>query len=156
VYNVGAPPENTSALEHEWSVTCHDEIKKYNLPPYDYKDVHVWAFYQGLIILNRMVSDGRPGVKNIKIEELVSSRDSFVELVKYLTHGEIEYPEELLDTIYPWAFKPFREDIIIRADPVSEYLGWPDWKKEAFAKIVKAEALETFKRHGYSFNVIEQ
>jgi len=153
IYNVGAPPENTSALEHEWSVTCHDEIRKYGLPPYTYEDVHIWAFYQGLIILNRMISDGRPGVRNIRVEELISNRSAFVELVKYLTHGEIDYPEELLETIYSWVFKPSREDIIIRADPISEYLNWPDWKKEAFAKIVKPEALETFKKHGYSFEV---
>ena len=143
-------PDDISGVEHEWNVTCHDEIKKYNLKPYDRKDIHIWSSYQGMIILNRMVSDLRPGIKNVRIEQIASERDKFSEVVDYLTHGTITYEKALLDLIYSSVNTPFRDWDVIRDNPEKEYSEWPDWKKEAFDKIVKEETINMFKQHGYS------
>lgn len=148
--NMNMPPDNHSGVEHEWQVTCHDEIKKYNLTPYNREDIHIWSSYQGMLILNRMVSDLRPGIRNMRIEQVINERDKFLEVVDYVTHGRIIYEKELLDLIYSWVNRPFRKEAVIREDPEKEYSEWPDWKKEAFNKIVKEETINMFKQHGYS------
>ena len=148
--NMNMPPDNISGVEHEWNVTCHDEIKKYNLIPYDRKDVHIWSSYQGMIILNRMVSDLRPGIKNVRIEQIVNERDKFLEVIDYLTHGRITFEKALLELIYSWVHGSFRKQGVIRDDPEKEYASWPSWKKQAFSMIVKEETIDMFRQHGYS------
>ncbi|MFO7558734.1 MAG: hypothetical protein R6X10_07875 [Desulfobacterales bacterium] len=148
--NMNMPPDDVSGVDHEWNITCHDEIKRYNLRPYKREDVKIWSFYQGLIILNRMISDLRPGVKNVRIEQVVSEREKFAEVVDYLTHGRIVYERPLMDLIYSWVNTPFRKTGIVRNNPEKEYAAWPDWKREAFLKIVREETIAMFEIHGYT------
>ena len=150
--NMNMPPDNISGVEWEWKVTNHNKIKAYNLRPYTREEPHIWAAYQGMIILNRMISDLRPGVKNVRLEQMIDGKDHFIKAVDYLTHGRITYDESLLDLIYSWVDTPFRQWAVIRDNPEKEYAGWDDWKKEAFGKIVRAETLDLFKKHGYFLN----
>ncbi|EKD38833.1 MAG: hypothetical protein ACD_75C00595G0004 [uncultured bacterium] len=147
--NMNMPAENTEGVDHEWRVTCHDEIRGYGLRPYQRKDVEIWAFYQGILILNRMVSDKREAGPNLSLETIVADPDAFQQAVSFLTHDRIFYDRALLDTIYSWVDKPFRANRTIRPDPQSEYHGWPEWKKEAFKKIVRQETVEMFRGYGY-------
>lgn len=148
--NMNMPPDNISGVEHEWNVTCHDEIKKYNLKPYNRENVNIWSSYQGMLILNRTVSDLRPGIKNVRLEQIVNEKDVFLEIVDYVTHGRVKYDSRLLYLIYSWVNKPFRKHSIIREFPEKEFALWPEWKKEAFEKIVNKETIDMFKQHGYS------
>ncbi len=148
--NMNMPPEDISGVNHEWNVTCHDEIRQFNLKPYTREDIHIWSAYQGMIILNRMISDLRPGVKNVRIEQVVEDRNTFCEIVDYVTHGSITFHPELLDLIYAWVDTPFRKAGTVRRNPEEEHSTWPGWKKEAFRKIVRQETRDMFAHHGYS------
>jgi len=147
--NMNMSPDDTSGIDHEWSVTCHSEIAKFHLKPYQREDIHIWSSYQGMIILNRMLSDLNPGVRNIRIEHVVEDRAAFIGSVDYLTHGAITYESQLLEHIYGWTGKSFRKEGTVLKDPVEVHRRWPDWKQEAFEKIVKPETRDMFARHGY-------
>ncbi|MDH5731352.1 MAG: hypothetical protein OEZ58_20390 [Gammaproteobacteria bacterium] len=147
--NLNMPLDNTMAIDHEWSVTKHDYFSSLNLIPYSKDNVSIWASYQGMDILNRMLSDRRPNVTNIPIESICNSQEQFQSVVTYLTHGRINYNSHLLDLVFSWLQKPFRQNSKLIGDP--EYLrsSWPTWKHEAFSKIIKAETISMFESYGY-------
>lgn len=147
--NMNMPQENIEGVEHEWSMVCHDEINKFNLRPYTRKDIPIWASYQGMLILNRMISDKRPRVKNVPIENIVDNPLILQQVVSYLTHDRLLFDSLLLEHIYSWVDTPFRNKGKIRDSPAQEYSEWPEWKKEAFQKIIKPNTLEMFKNYDY-------
>lgn len=150
--NMNMPAGNAEGVDHEWRTTCHDEIKRYRLKPYQRHEVDIWAFYQGLLILNRMVSDKREAGPNIPLETIIADQNAFQKTVSFLTHNRIHYDRILLDRIYSWVEKPFRTNGTIRKDPQKEYRNWPDWKNEAFNKIVRQETVEMFREYGYDIH----
>jgi hypothetical protein len=145
--NMGMPPGQTSAVEHEWSVTRHDEFAA--LEPYGRDDIAVWASHQGMHILNRMLSDAAPGVRNLPLETLVADRGAFGDMAAYLTHGRIEFPPALLDTIYAWVMTPFRPGGRVLRDAAAERATWPAWKARAFEALVRPEVRAMFEGFGY-------
>lgn len=148
--NMGMPAGQTMAIEHEWNVARHEEFDALGLHPYTRSDVDVWASHQGMHILNRMVSDARSGVKNVRLEEIVRSRDIFSQTVAYLTHGRLVFDAALLDRVYGWVNRPFRSDGRVVHSSADERAAWPDWKAQAFEALVSPQAREMFTSFGYA------
>lgn len=144
------PLNNTLGIDHEWSVTCHDEFSKLPIRKYEKEDVYIWSAYQGMNILNRMVSDLHDGVANITLESIVDDRKNFTGLVDYLTQGRVSYGDDLLDVVYATVNIPSRGDDALLLDTGKEYDSWPDWKKEAFEIIVKDDTKKMFLDYGYA------
>lgn len=147
--NMGMPPDQTSAVEHEWSVTRHDEFAALGLEPYTRDQVEIWASHQGMHILNRMISDTARGIWRWNLEKLVEDRDAFSEMVGYLTHGRVKFDRALLDTIYSWTMTPFRAGGRVLTDPAAERAAWPAWKEAAWDKLVSTDVRQMFERWGY-------
>jgi len=147
--NMGMPDGATGPLDHEWSVVRHDILSTFKLKPYTRDDVEVWSSYQGMLILNRMISDLHLNVKNYCLEDVVQEPELFNNIIGYLTHGRIQFTKPLLDIVYSWVYTPFRDGAKKRVLPHEEYAQWPDWKKEAFEKIVNNEPRSMFEQYGY-------
>ncbi|MBD9362046.1 hypothetical protein [Methylomonas fluvii] len=147
--NMGMPLGNSAPLDHEWSVVNHEVLSALNLKPYTREDVDIWSSYQGMLILNRMVSDLRSDVRNYCLEDIVKSPDLFNKIVSYLTHGRVQFDSVLMELVYSWVYTPFRGGLPKRILPREEYALWPDWKKYAFKKIVNEEAMQMFEGYGY-------
>ncbi|MBF0421765.1 MAG: hypothetical protein HQL73_02110 [Magnetococcales bacterium] len=148
--NMRMPPGETGPLDHEWTITRHDEFAQLGLKPYTKGDVSVWASYQGMHILNRMISDQRIGKLNFRLEQVAQDRDCFQGIIDYLTFNRVRFDSALLDLIYGWVHVPFRGSSEVRFDSDTEYASWPDWKREAFSRIVSQEACDMFRQFGYS------
>ena len=73
----------------------------------------------------------------------------FAELIEFLTDGQVTYSEELLNLIYSWIWTPFDGEEKLRIVPSEDRATWPDWKSEAFEKLVSPEAQNGFKQMGY-------
>ncbi|EKE05878.1 MAG: hypothetical protein ACD_19C00170G0002 [uncultured bacterium] len=147
--NMNMPEDNISGVDHEWSVTKHEEFAKLPLKKYRREDVHVWSAYQGMDILNRMASDLHKGVINIPLEDLIYNREKFLDLVHYLFRNRVKYSEDLLDKIYSMVDTPFRGEEALLTDPQKEYESWPKWKKDAFEVIVNNNTKKMFESYGY-------
>lgn len=147
--NMGMPPTLTSAIEHEWSVTRHEEFLQLGLRPYERQDIDVWASHQGMHILNRMISDTKPGVKNVCLETLVQSPEIFNATVNELTHGRVLFDKPLLERVYAWTGTPFRSNGWVISSAEKERQSWPDWKAEAFEKLVSPAVQAMFQSFGY-------
>lgn len=147
--NMGMAQGITGPLDHEWSVVRHDILSELDLKPYTRDDVEIWTSYQGMLILNRMVSDLRPNVQNYCLEKIVQAPQLFNDIVGYLTHGRVQFEPALLELIYSWIHTPFRNGLRKRVVPDEEYAAWPDWKKEAFQIIVNDETRSMFEQYGY-------
>ncbi|MBF0144306.1 MAG: putative sugar O-methyltransferase [Magnetococcales bacterium] len=137
-------------LEHEWRITAHDRFAALGLAPYQKEEVAIWSAYQGMTILDRMVSDATlpPGI-NQPLEALVRDPERWVRLVSYLTHGRVRYSRELLDRVYAWVWTPFRGEAKKRVVAEEEFALWPEWKRTAFAKLVGKPARDFFTAMGY-------
>lgn len=147
--NMGMPEGVTGPLDHEWSVVRHDILGELDIKPYTREDVEIWTSYQGMLILNRMVSDLRPNVQNYCLERVVKEPELFNSIASYLTHERVQFDAPLLDLIYSWVHVPFRNGLRRRVLPGEEYAAWPEWKKDAFQKIVNNETLSMFEQYGY-------
>jgi hypothetical protein len=147
--NMGMPAGQISAVEHEWSVTRHAEFAALGLQPYGREDIAVWASHQGMHILNRMLSDAAPAVRNLPLETLVADRGAFCDLAAHLTHGRISFPPALLDTIYGWVMTPFRVGGRVLTAPEAERAAWPAWKERAWEALVTPPVRAMFTSWGY-------
>ena len=137
-------------LEHEWIYGCdHDLFKKLGLKQYLKEDIEIWTTYQGMWKMNDVASDTKMPIKQIPIENVVLNRDLFCEIIDYITHGRVEYDQRLLDLIYSWVWKPFGGEEFLKVKPKDLRAEWPEWKIEAFNKLVSAEAQDCFKMLGY-------
>ena len=149
VNNLNMPEKNAIAIDHEWEVACHEEFNKLGLKKYNKSDRKIWASYQGMHIMNRMVSDQNIGVKNITIESIVSSKTIFMSTVDYLSKGRVNYSNNLLDIVFKSVDTPFRKDSYLIEDPYSLRKNWPEWKRDAFSLIVKKDTISMFKNYDY-------
>ena len=77
------------------------------------------------------------------------NRELFREIIDYITHGRVKCDERLLDLIYGWVWTPFRGEAKLRVSPQKLRAEWPDWKVEAFEKLVSQEAQQCFRKLGY-------
>jgi len=140
----------TKPIDHEWSIVQHELYK--GLKPYAKEDVHIWAFYRGLTFLsNHMMRDFSCDIKHIKLEDIVTSQDCFIDMVSYLTHGRVTYTQLELNTIYSWLYRPFRGEDKLYITPKGQRELWESWQITAFEKIVSKEAIAIFKEYGYEF-----
>lgn len=138
-------------LEHEWTHACdHEFFKQLELKPYNKEDIEIWATLQGMQRMNDVVSDLKMPIPQIPIEQVVTNREVFHELIDYITHGRVVYADSLLDLIYGWAWTPFRGEEKLRILPLELRAKWPDWKVEAFEKLVSQEAQDSFLNLGYA------
>lgn len=138
-------------LEHEWLHGCdHKLFKRLGLRPYNKDDIEIWTSYQGMWKMNDVAADARMPIRQIPLELVVGNRDLFCEIVDYLTHGRVSYDAPLLDLIYSWVWTPFRGEQKLRVHPEALRAEWPDWKIEAFEKLVTAEAKDAFRQLGYA------
>ncbi|MBF0611561.1 MAG: hypothetical protein HQL55_10600 [Magnetococcales bacterium] len=147
--NLGMPAGVSGPLDHEWNVTQHEWFAQLGLPHYQKEEVEVWTSYQGMAILNRMVSDLHHGVINHCMEDLVKNPRLFNDMVDFLTHGEIQFDAPLLERAYAMAYKPYRADEKKRITPEEEFARWPQWKKKAFDIILSDQAKSMFEQYGY-------
>lgn len=147
--NMGMPQGVNGPLDHEWSVVRHDILSELDLKPYTRNDVEIWASYQGMLILNRMISDLRPNVQNYCLEKIIKQPALFNDISRYLTHDRVQFDSALLELIYSWIHTPFRQGLKKRVLPDEEYGLWPNWKKDAFRKIVNIETLSMFEQYEY-------
>lgn len=137
-------------LEHEWLYGCdHDLFRSLNLKAYEKEDTEIWTTYQGMWKMNDVASDAKMPIRQIPVENVVASRELFCEVVDFISHGRIKYDDRLLDLVYSWAWKPFRGEVSLRVCPKELRAGWPDWKIEAFDKLVSAEAKDCYRQLGY-------
>lgn len=151
VNNLNMPKNNTFSIDHEWSVVNHNRFKDIGLVTYTRYDVEVWATFQGMDILNRMVSDlcTQDFIKNITIESISSDREKFNELINYLSRGRVTFDEDLLELIFNMVKTPFRDECSLINQPEALSLDWPKWKKDAFDIIVNDDTIKMFSDYGY-------
>lgn len=138
-------------LEHEWLHGCdHKLFKRLGLKQYQKEDIEVWTSYQGMWKMNDVAADAKMPIRQIPLEQVVSNRELFCEIIDYLTHGRVSYDKDLLDFVYDWVWTPFRGEQQLRVCPEALRAEWPDWKIEAFEKLVSPEAKECFRQLGYA------
>lgn len=148
--NMRMPDGSSGPIDWEWGTVRHDLFERLELKPYAREDVHIWSAYQGMHLLNMIVDDQVPGVRQMALESVVGSREVFAETVRYLTKGRCEYSPALLDTVFGFVNTPFRGEEKLRMVPHELYATWPDWKKDAFEKLVRPEAIALYERMGYA------
>lgn len=149
VNNMNMNKDDTSAVDHEWRVTWHHHFKALPIRAYKKEDIHVWAAYQGMAILNRMITDLNKAVINIPMERIVVDKMLFKKIISILTGDRVEFSGRLVDQVYADVYKPYRGTKNLLEDPLAYYHKWPDWKREAFDAIVKKQTLQMFEDHGY-------
>tara|TARA_B100000686_G_C16799904_1_gene985172 strand:- start:3257 stop:4099 length:843 start_codon:yes stop_codon:yes gene_type:complete len=137
-------------LEHEWLHGCdHELFKRLGLKPYKKDNIETWTTYQGMWKMNDVASDSKMPIRQIPIEQVINNRELFNEIIDYLTHNRIKFNTSLLDLIYSCTYKPFRGEETLRCAPKELRNDWPDWKIEAFEKLVNPEAKACFQSLGY-------
>ena len=138
-------------LEHEWLFGCdHDLFKSLDLKSYEKEDIEIWTTFQGMWKMNDVASDEKMPIRQIPVEDVVTDRSLFSEIIEFLTHGRVKYDEALLNLIYSWVWTPFRGEESFRVVPSEIRAEWPDWKVEAFDKLVSQDAKDSFIRLGYA------
>ena len=150
VNNMNMERKYTSAIEHEWEISWHEYFRKLKLKKYNKSDIHIWASYQGMTIINRMLSDKRISSRNFQLEELVSNKEYFSNFISKITNNQISFENDHLDLIFSQTKCNWRDN-----DPIIEggahlRKNWDEWKVEAFDKIVSDETKRFFIESGYS------
>ncbi len=151
INNMRMAKGENSPIKHEWYISNHDLFKKLGLRSYTEKDIEIWSTYQGMYHLNNIIDDCEADIRHICLEQLVESRQTFLDIVSYLTHGRVTYNDELLDSIYSWVWAPFRGEEKLTINPQAEKENWPDWKLEAFDLLHSKKARECYERFGYQY-----
>ena len=98
------------------------------LKPYTKDDVEIWTTYQGMWKMNDVAADIKVPIRQVTIEDVISNRLLFAELIEFLTDGQVTYSEELLNLIYSWIWTPFDGEEKLRIVPSEDRATWPDWK----------------------------
>ena len=141
---------STAPLEWEWKGCQHARFRDLGLHPYEKDEVPIWAAYQGMVMLEQFVLDYASGVPQIRLEDVAAQPELFQKLVSYLTKDRCNYPTNLLDQAYAFVNSPFRGEETLRMIPRELYEAWPDWKREAFRKLVSPQAKGLFQHWGYN------
>lgn len=138
-------------LDHEWQITKHQLFEKLELKSYTKDEVETWAAFQGMFMLNGVTTDFSTDIPNFQIEKIVTDPALFQEVISFLSHDRVHYPDQLLKLVYSWVYKPFRGERLVRILPEEEYHSWPSWKKEAFEAIIDPKIITLFESIGYEF-----
>jgi hypothetical protein len=137
-------------LDHEWRYGCdHDLFQRLGLKPYEKENIEIWTTYQGMWKMNDVASDSKMPIRQIPIEQVVSNREIFIDIINYLTHDRVKYEDRLLDLIYNWVWEPFGGEELLCASPDKLRAEWKDWQIEAFEKLVSIDARNCFLKLGY-------
>ena len=137
-------------LDHEWKNGCdHDLFRTLGLKKYSKADVEIWTTYQGFWKMNDFASDVKVPIKLVPIENVVRNQNMFKELISYLTNYSVEYSASQIDEIYSWVWTPFDGEDHLRIVPKEDRENWPNWKIDAFEKLVLPEAREAIESVGY-------
>ncbi|WJW74597.1 hypothetical protein QVG61_08775 [Thiohalobacter sp. IOR34] len=146
--NVRMPDGSNDALDHEWEHSNHELFAEMGLMGYERDDVEIWSAYQGMLLLNQVLPDVESGVRQVKIESVLASREEFCGLVDYLSHGRCDFDARLLDVVYGFSGKVYRGEET-EADPEEHFRHWPEWKRQAFLKLVSDDARAAYESFGY-------
>ncbi len=149
VNNMNQDEKTSFAVDHEWSISWHDYFKNLCLMPYKRNETHIWASYQGMTVLDRMISDSRVKERNYQLERLVSDRNYFNGMIYKISKGRVNYNSTLLDLIYSQTNINWRDNDEIIEGTSKIKNTWEDWKKEAFKKIVSKKSQQFFIDAGY-------
>ncbi|MCP5366074.1 MAG: hypothetical protein H6907_18115 [Hyphomicrobiales bacterium] len=147
--NMRMPDGSLGPIEWEWGIAHHELFKELGLKPYGQDEPHIWAAYQGMHMMNDILRDSTGRVTHVKLESLVRDPDHLQRLVSFLTKGRCTFPQGILDAAYAIVDTPFRGEEKLRVVPRELYDAWPDWKKEALAKLLKPDARALYERFGY-------
>lgn len=151
VENMRMPLDQTSAIEHEWSIAQHELFCDLGLRAYTFADVDIWATYQGIYHLNYIVEDLVPGLKQVRLEDLVESREALQDAIGHLSHNRLRFSEAHLSEIYSWCWKPFDGESVERVISHEQLSSFPAWKIDAFEKLHTSEARKAFQSLGYDY-----
>lgn len=148
---------NTSdPLAWEWKVACHAYFDYLGLRKYDREEVDVWAAYQGMLQLNNVLGDIGAVSRHLPVERVADDPEIFKEVVTYLSRGLVEFDQAALDSAYSMRHTLFRGEEPVECDPATLLGGWPDWKVDAFRKLLLPEALDIYKSFGYDMQGLDQ
>ncbi|MET0082065.1 MAG: hypothetical protein ABW079_03570 [Sedimenticola sp.] len=136
-------------IDHEWNISNHELFESLGLKSYARSDIERWATYQGMFHLNKISEDIYSDIKQYLMEDIVSDRAIFNEVVSYLTHDRCKFSDNQLDDIYAMAWVPFKGEDKLRIVPGEEYCSWESWKIDAYEKIVTSETRSAFQSLGY-------
>ena len=67
--------------------------------------------------MNDVAADIKVPIRQVTIEDVISNRLLFAELIEFLTDGQVTYSEELLNLIYSWIWTPFDGEEKLRIVP---------------------------------------
>ena len=142
----------TDPLAWEWKTSCHGYFEYLGLKSYEKNDIDIWASYQGMFLLNNVLGDIKALNKHFAIEKIANEPELFRELVKYLSKGKVFFDQVTLDLAYSMRDTLFSGESAVETNPEILIGGWPDWKIDAFRKLVHPETLEAYYSFGYATN----
>ena len=136
-------------LAWEWKVTPHAYFDYLGLRPYTREEVEIWTAFQGLFQLNNVRGDLSAVPRHVPFEVIADEPAMFKDLVKYLTQSRVEFNAHDIDRAYSTRDTLFHGEEKLECDPRTLFEAWPDWKVDAFRKLVTPEAVEAYKGFGY-------
>ncbi|HTV28373.1 MAG TPA: hypothetical protein VMF32_11375 [Xanthobacteraceae bacterium] len=136
-------------LAWEWKVACHAYFEYLGLRPYSKDEVEIWAAYQGMLQLNNVLGDVHAAPRHVPFEVIADDPDVFRDLVDYLSRGTIHYGADEMERAYSTRHTLFHGEEPLECDPRTLFESWPDWKVDAFRKLVTQEAMQAHSSFGY-------
>jgi hypothetical protein len=129
--------------------------------------IEMQGFVEGCQMVNKMAQDlSHANVPVIRMEDLVSNKAFFVEVVNMLTIGRCVYPKSLLDEVF--SVGPLNSHQIkigrkqcdmspgVAAKSRRIWSGWEPVKRTIFKDIVGLKGLEAFQAIGYDSPVLNE
>lgn len=144
------------SLDWEWKTACHTYFEYLSLPGYTKDEIDIWASYQGMLQLNNILSDVHAVQHHFAIEKIAEEPDAFRTLVTYLTQGKVTLDHAGMDNAYSMLPTLFRGKASVECDPGKLVQTWPNWKTEAFRKLVSPKAICAYKSLGYDLENFTQ
>jgi Sulfotransferase domain len=143
-------------LAWEWKVATHAYFEYLGLRPYTRDEVDVWSAFQGMMQLNNVLGDINAVPRHVPFEVVADDPAVFKDLVNYLSRGAVEYSQEDMDRAYSTRHTLFHGEEPVECDPRTLFEAWPDWKVDAFRKLVTPEAIAAHKSFGYDLFGVDQ
>lgn len=142
----------TDPLAWEWKTSCHGYFDYLDLKKYEKDEIDVWASYQGMFQLNNVLGDISSIDKHVPIERIANDPAEFNGVIKYLSKDRVEYEQSILDKAYSMCHTLFRGETDIETEPEKLLESWPDWKIDAFRKLVSKETINIYNSYGYNLS----
>lgn len=136
-------------LAWEWKSTCHALFEHLGLRRYTKADVEVWTAFQGMMQVNAVCGDYPAVPRHQPIETIFDDPEVFNDVVRYLSHGRIEFDRADLDRAYSSNGVLYQGEELLETDPRTLIESWPGWKVDAFRKLVSADAMKIYRSFGY-------